>query len=63
MDIVYFTAVAIGLYFGADWLLDRLERWRGKRFDNRQVAFFAIILPLALLMFWLVRLLSAPPPG
>ena len=55
MDIVYFTIVAIGLYFGADWLLDRLERWRGKRFDNRQVAFFAIILPLALVTFWLLR--------
>lgn len=58
MDIVYFTAVAIGLYFGADWLLDRIERARGKRFENRQVAFFAIILPLALLSFWAMRLLS-----
>ena len=63
MDLVYFTLVAIGLYFGADWLLDRIERARGKRFENRQVAFFAIILPLALLSFWLVRLLSATPPA
>ena len=60
MDIVYFTIVAIGLYFGTDWLLERIERARGKRFENRQVAFFAIILPLALGTFWLVRLLSAP---
>jgi hypothetical protein len=59
MDIVYFTIIAIGLYFGADWLLDRIERARGKRFENRQVAFFAIILPLALATFWLVRILSA----
>lgn len=58
MDLVYFTLVAIGLYFGADWLLDRIERARGKRFENRQVAFFLIILPLALLSFWLVRMLS-----
>ena len=58
MDLVYFTALALGLYFGADWLLDRLERSRGKRFDNRQVVFFAIILPLALIAFWLVRALS-----
>jgi hypothetical protein len=58
MDIVYFTLVAIGLYFGADWLLDRLERARGRRFENRQVMFFLIILPLALASFWLVRLLS-----
>ncbi len=58
MDLVYFTLIAIGLYFGADWLLDRLERARGKRFENRQVVFFLIILPLALVSFWLVRLLS-----
>jgi hypothetical protein len=58
MDIVYFTVIAIGLYFGADWLLERIERARGKRFENRQVAFFAIILPLALASFWLVRALS-----
>ena len=63
MDLVYFTLVAIGLYFGADWLLDRIERARGKRFENRQVVFFLVILPLALLSFWLVRLLSIPPAG
>jgi flagellar biogenesis protein FliO len=58
MDLVYFTIVAIGLYFGADWLLDRLEQRRGRRFENRQVVFFLIILPLALASFWLVRALS-----
>ena len=59
MDLVYFTLVAVGLYFGADRLLDFVERKRGARFENRQVAFFAIILPLALIAFWLARLLSA----
>ena len=59
MDLVYFTLVAIGLYFGADWLLQRLERARGRRFENRQVVFFLIILPLALASFWLLRILSA----
>ena len=58
MDIVYFTIVSIGLYFGADWLLERIERARGRRFENRQVVFFLIILPLALASFWLVRALS-----
>lgn len=62
MDIVWFTLVAIALYFGADRLLDLIERVRGARFENRQVAFFAIILPLALLAFWLARLLSGPTP-
>jgi len=62
MDLLYFTAVAIGLYFGADWLLEQLERARGRRFENRQVVFFAIILPLALASFWLVRFLSPGAP-
>lgn len=62
MDIVYFTVVAIGVYFTADWLLDWLERRRGERFENRQVVFFAIILPLALASFWLVRILAPGTP-
>ena len=62
MDIVYFTVVAVGLYFGADALLDWIERKRGARFENRQVVFFAIILPLALAAFWLMRVSSRPSP-
>lgn len=62
MDIVWFTLVAIALYFGADRLLEWIERRRGARFANRQVAFFAIILPLALAAFWLMRLLTGPAP-
>ncbi len=63
MDLVYFTAIAIGLYFVADWLLDRIERARGARFEHRQIIFFAIILPLALAAFWLMRMLTGPPAG
>lgn len=59
MDIVYFTIIAIGIYFAADWILDFVERKRGARFENRQVVFFAIILPLALATFWLVRALQS----
>jgi predicted PurR-regulated permease PerM len=62
MDILYFTLVAIALYFGADRLLDWIERKRGARFENRQVVFFAIVLPLALAAFWLMRGLSGPGP-
>ncbi|HXZ50975.1 MAG TPA: hypothetical protein VEH51_03165 [Burkholderiales bacterium] len=62
MDVLYFTVIAIALYFGADRLLDWIERRRGGRFENRQVVFFAIILPLALAAFWLVRLVSSPSP-
>ncbi len=60
MEIVYFTVVAIGLYFLADWILDRLERARGARFENRSLVYFAIILPLAVLTFWLINTLSGP---
>jgi predicted PurR-regulated permease PerM len=62
MDIVWFTLVAVGLYFGADRLLDWIERRRGARFQNRQVAFFAIILPLALVAFWILRSLVPEAP-
>ncbi len=62
MDIVYFTVIAIGLYLVADRLLDWIERRRGARFENRQVVFFAIILPLALVTFWLIQLLSGRGP-
>jgi predicted PurR-regulated permease PerM len=58
MELVYFTVIAVGLYFAADRLLDWIERRRGARFENRQIVFFAIILPLALLTFWLLQRLS-----
>jgi hypothetical protein len=60
MEIVYFTVVAIGLYFLADWILDRIERARGARFENRSLVYFAIILPLAVFTFWLINTLSSP---
>lgn len=60
MEAVYFTLVAIGLYFFADWLLNRIERARGARFDNRSLIFFAIILLLALVSFQLMQLLLKP---
>ena len=59
MDAVYFTVVAIVLYFAADAILDWMERRRGVRFRNRQLVFFAIILPLALASFALLRMFMA----
>ena len=58
MEIVYFTIVAIGLYALADAVLNWLEHLRGARFENRQLVFFAIILPLALATFWLLQAFS-----
>ena len=60
MEIVYFTLVAIGLYFMSDWLLDRVETARGKRFENRSVIFFVIIMVSALITFELISFLMRP---
>ena len=57
MEALYFTLVAIGLYFFSDWLLDRIERQRGRRFEQRSIVFFAIIAVLALVSFQVIKLL------
>ena len=58
MEIVYFTAAAVGLYFGADWLLNKIEESRGKRFENRSVIFFLILVASAVIIFNLIRLVT-----
>jgi len=61
MEAVYFTLVAIGLYFFSDWLLERIERVRGQRFEQRSIIFFAIITVLALISFQVIQLLMRGP--
>ena len=60
MEVVYFTLVAIGLYFMSDWLLDRIETARGKRFENRSVIFFVIIMVASIATFELISYLMRP---
>ena len=60
MEAIYYTLAAFGLYFAADAILEWMERLRGARFENRQLVFFAIILPLALASFTLIRFLMGP---
>lgn len=57
MEVLYFTLVAVGLYFFSNWLLERIERLRGQRFEQRSIVFFAIIAVLALVSFQVIRLL------
>jgi len=57
MEIVYFTIVAAALYIVSDRILDLLERRAGRRFDNRSLIFFAIIMTLSLLSFASLRAL------
>lgn len=51
MEMVLFLTVGIGLYLGADWLLDRIEMARGARLEHRTLVFFGILLSLALIVF------------
>ncbi len=55
MSVVYFTIVAIILYFAADWLLERMEIATGRRLEYRSLIFFAILLALALSSFSLIQ--------
>ena len=61
MSIVYFTLVAVLLYLFADWLLDRLEVAAGRRFENRSIVFFVILLTSALITFSLIRSYTGNP--
>ncbi len=57
MEIVYFTVIAAALYLISDRILDVLERRAGRRFDNRTLIFFAIIMTLSFLSFAMIRVL------
>jgi hypothetical protein len=57
VDLFYFAIIAVGLYFFADRLLDRIERARGERFKHRDAIYFGIILTAALLTFALINAL------
>ncbi len=55
MDIVYFTITAAVLYLAADRLLDAMERRAGRRFAQRSLIFFALLLGMALVSFAVLR--------
>lgn len=61
MQLIIFTVLGIVLYFLADHLLLALERRAGRRFEQRSLVFFAILLALALATFALVRRLVPLP--
>jgi hypothetical protein len=61
MQALYYTLVAVVLYFVSDWILQRIEVRRGERFEHRTLIFFAIITSLALLSFALIRHFTQAP--
>ena len=57
IEMMVYTVVGIILYFLSDWILVKVENVAGRKFDNRNLAFFAIIMTLALGSFAVIRLL------
>jgi len=55
LDLVAYTVAGLVLYFVSDWILNQIEIRRGKRFENRSMVFFAIIMVLALGSFELIK--------
>ena len=62
MAYLYFTVVAIVLYFLSDWILNKIEEYMGKRLKSRSVVFFVIITVLAMGSFNYIDTLMTPPP-
>jgi hypothetical protein len=55
MEIIYFTLVAVILYVGADWILNRIEAAAGQRLKYRNIVFFVMLLTMALSSFALIN--------
>jgi hypothetical protein len=55
MAYLVFAVVAVAVYFLSDWLLRALESLAGRRFENRSVIFFGILLVTLLIAFSIVR--------
>ncbi len=58
MEILYFTVTGAVLYLGSDWVLNRIEEARGKRFPHRSLIFFIIIFSLSVPLFSGMRALT-----
>ena len=61
VQAIVFTIVAIFLYLGADWILNRIEVAAGRRLEQRSLIFFAILLTMALTSFALIRVYTGNP--
>ncbi len=61
MEMVYYTVVAVLLYLVSDWLLTRIEIYKGARLANRSIYFFTIIMVLSVGSFSLISALYEKP--
>jgi hypothetical protein len=55
MELITFTAVAAALYLLSDLMLRGAETVFGRRFEQRSLIFFGILLGSALAAFALIR--------
>jgi hypothetical protein len=55
MALIYLGLVAIALYVLSDLVLRGAESMAGRRFEQRSVIFFAILLVSALIVFGVIR--------
>ena len=55
MALIYLGLVAIALYVLSDLVLRGAESMAGRRFEQRSVIFFAILLVSALIVFAVIR--------
>lgn len=60
LEAALYTLAGLVLYFGADWILNRIETMRGERFEHRSIIFFFIILAMALGLFQLIQQFVRP---
>ncbi len=60
---IYYTFGAIIIYGATDWLLNRIEEARGKRFAQRNWIFFAIMFALAIILMNIINPAPTVPPA
>lgn len=58
MEVLWFSLIAVGLYVLADRILGAIEARLGRTLEYRSLAFFALLLALALGSFALIRRLA-----
>lgn len=62
LEAIYYTLIAGALYVASNWVLDRVEIKRGRRFTYRSIIFFFIMLALVFVAFSLLNMFLQAPP-
>lgn len=57
MQFVYYTITAVILYVLSDWIVVKIEAYRGEPLKHRSILFFVIILVFAVSSFKAIELL------